>query len=61
MSHKRSGLRGQIVAGGLDAAVPISLLPPKRIGLGGHGGSERMPGSMTTAPMGQESAPACHG
>jgi len=102
MSHKRSGLCGQIVAGGLADAVPMSLLPQKRIVLGGHGGSEKMRdrsrreldgyagadadsafaaaivglpdraadlipaqprilGSMMTAPMGQESAPACDG
>jgi hypothetical protein len=42
MSHKRSGLCGQIVAGGLADAVPMSLLPQKRIVLGGHGGSEKM-------------------
>ena len=42
MSHKRSGLRGQIVAGGLGDAVPMSLLPQKRIVLGGHGRSEKM-------------------
>jgi hypothetical protein len=43
MSHKRSGLCGQIVAGGLADAVPmLSLLPQKRIVLGGDGGSEKM-------------------
>ena len=42
MAHKREGLLGQIEAGVLDDAVPLSSLLQKCIVLGGQAGSERM-------------------
>jgi hypothetical protein len=42
MSHKRSGLCGQIDAGRLEDTVPISWLPQKHIVLGGQAGSDKI-------------------